>query len=141
VTAREQCAAASGASPLEDLLSAIVACGEVHLVVKNAGATAEFRGKATASIGEEWLTIQLVGTPDHVHVRRAALTGAEFLVEPSKNCGVLFLSDDDEPVLTCRLPGTAEDRPGYSAERRAAFDRVEARHRGVPWRRGLGAGS
>jgi len=141
VTAREQRAAARAASSLEDLLGAIIACGEVHLVVKNAGATAELRGEARLSIGEEWLTIELVGTPDHLHVRRAALTGAEFLTEASKNRGVCFLAEEGQPVLTCRLPGTAEGRPGYSAERRAAFDALEASDRGALWRRRSEAGS
>ena len=141
MTAREQRAAASAASSLEDLLGALIVCGEVHLVVKNAGATAELRGEARLSIGEEWLTIELVGTPDHLHVRRAALTGAGFLTEASKNHGVCFLGEEGQPVLTCRLPGTAEGRPGYSAERRAAFDAVEASHRGALWRRRSEAGS
>ena len=141
MTASEPRAAARAASSLEDLLVAILACGEVHIVVKNAGVTAELRGEARLSIGEEWLTIELVGTPDHLHVLRAALTGAEFLTEASKNRGVCVLGEEGHPVLTCRLPGTAEGRPGYSAERRAAFDALEASHRGALWRRRPEAGS
>ncbi len=45
------------------------------------------------------------------------------------------INRDDQAVLACYLPGTADDRPGYSPSRRAAFDRIEARHRGAPWRR------
>jgi hypothetical protein len=126
---------------LEDVLRAIVACGEVHLVVKNAGVTAELRGQATISSGEEWLTIELLGTPDHLHVRRCALIQAEFLTEAAKNRGVRFTGHDDQVILTCHVRGTAESRPEYSAERRAAFDEIAAQYHGTPERRGVEKGS
>jgi hypothetical protein len=129
VTVHERRAAASSASRIEELLQAMVALEEVHLVVKNAGATAEFRGATRLSTGEEWLTIEVVGTPHHLHVRRGALHRAEFLTDGSKNCGVRFLGDADQPLLTCYWPGTAEDRPGYLPSRRVAFDRIEAGYR------------
>ncbi len=103
--------------------------------MKNRGATAELRGAARVSIGEAWLTIEVIGTPHHLHLRRGAVSRAEFLIGSAKNRGVRFLADDDQAVLACYLPGTADDRPGYSPSRRAAFDRIEARHRGAPWRR------
>ena len=126
---------------LEDLLRTIVACGEVHLVVKNAGATAELRGEATVSSGEGWLTIELVGTPDHLHVRRCALIRAEFLTEPAKNRAVRFLGQDDQVVLTCHLRSTVESHPEYSAERRAAFDEIATQYQGAPAHRGAEGGS
>lgn len=140
MTAHEQRATGCAAS-LEDLLLAILACGEVHLVVKNAGATAELWGEARVKVSPEWLTIELVGTRDHLHVRRAALAGAAFLTEASKNRGVQFLEGEEHPVLTCRLPGTAKGRPDYCAERRAAFDQIETQYRGAPWRRSVEGGS
>jgi hypothetical protein len=126
---------------LEDMLRAIAACGEVHLVVKNAGATAELRGQATISSGEEWLTIELLGTPDHLHVRRCALIRAEFLTDAAKNRCVRLIGHDDQVILTCHLRGTAESRPEYSAERRAAFDEIAAQYHGTPGRRGVENGS
>jgi hypothetical protein len=141
VTGHGQRATGSSASALEELLQALVACDEVHLIVKNVGATAELRGAARLSIGESWLTIEVVGTPHHLHVRRGALSRAEFLTGGTKNCGVRFLMDEDQAVLACYLPGTAEDRPGYSSSRRAAFDRLVARHCGAPSARPSEGGS
>lgn len=121
-------------APLEALLEALVVCDEVHLVIKNAAATAELRGRATLRRSAEWLTIQLEESPSHAHVRRGAFQRAEFLTDSGKNRGVRFLGANAGAALTCLLPGTAEAREGFSASRLEAFARLERAHRGAAWR-------
>lgn len=121
--------------PLEELLASLVACEEVRLIVKNEGATAEIRGRATLRIGPQWLTIEVGGGPDHVHVRRGELASAEFATVPGKNLGVRFFGADGRAILACILPGTNDGATDYSPDRRRAFDAIETAHRGTPWRR------
>jgi Haem utilisation ChuX/HutX len=127
--------------PLEALLAEIVDCEEVHLVVKNEAATSELRGRGALRTGDEWLTIEIGGGSDHVHVRRGQLASAEFVVTPGKNRGVRFHAEDGRVVLTCIVPRTKEDDPNRSAERLHRFERIEANHRSAAWRRDRGASS
>lgn len=122
------------AAPLEALLEALVACDEVQLVIKNEAATAELRGRARLRRSAEWLTIELEGGPSHAHVRRGAFLRAEFLTEPGKNRGVLLLGANAGAALTCYLPGTGEERQGFSPSRLEAFVRLERAHRNAAWR-------
>lgn len=122
-------------SPLEELLNGLLTCEEVNLVVRNGRATAEIRGAAHLRIGDEWLTINMEGRTDHVHVQRGSLVQAEFLVVPGKNKAVRFFDDDGQTVLTCYLPGTGEGRSDFSSTRQAAFTRLETSARGASWRR------
>lgn len=121
--------------PLEELLASLVACEEIRLVVKNAGATAELRGHATLRSGPQWLTIEIGGGPDHAHVRRGELVSAEFSAVPGKNLGVRFFGADGRVILACILPGTNDRATDCSPRRRQAFEAIEAAHRSAPWRR------
>lgn len=118
--------------PLEELLASLIDCEEIRLVVKNDAATAELCGHATLRTGPQWLTIEIGGGPDHVHVRRGDLVSAEFSTVPGKNLGVRFFGADGEAILACILPGTNDGATDYSPKRRQA---IEAAHRGAPWRR------
>jgi hypothetical protein len=121
--------------PLEELLASVVAGEEIRLVVKNDGATAELRGRATLRTGPQWLTIEIGGGPDHVHVRRGDLVSAEFFALRGKNVGVRFFDADGRAILACIVPGTNDGATDYSPKRRQAFDAIETAHRGAPWRR------
>jgi hypothetical protein len=121
--------------PLEGLLASLVDCDELRLVVKNDAATAELRGRATLRTGPEWLTIEVDGGPDHVHVRRGSLASAEFSTAPGKNHSVRFFGPDGRGALACIVPGTNDGASDYSPDRRRAFEAIEAAHRGAPWRR------
>lgn len=120
--------------PLEALLEELLRWDEVHLIIKNEAATAELRGRTRLRRGAEWLTIELEESASHAHIRRGAISRAEFLSAPGKSRGVRFLAADHSPAVTCFLPGTAADREGFSASRLETFERLEMAHRRAPWR-------
>ena len=124
-------------SPLEELLNALLSCEEVNCVVRNEWATAEIRGAAQLRVSNQWLTITMSDSSDHLHVQRGALIQAEFLLVRGKNKAVRFFSADGQTVLTCYLPGTGEGRPDFSQIRQAAFAQLEVSSRDTPWRRNL----
>ena len=78
-------------NPLEALLAELVAGEEIHLVVTNDAVTSELRGRGTFRAGEDWLTIEVGGGPDHVHVRRGQLVSAEFVVGEAREIGTKIL--------------------------------------------------
>lgn len=125
-------------NPLEALLAELVAGEEIHLVVKNDAVTSELRGRGAFRSGEDWLTIEVGGGPDHVHVRRGQLVSAEFVVVPSKNRSVRFYAEDGRVVLTCIVPRTKDGDPNASLDRVRALEQIESSHRGAPWRRDSG---
>ncbi len=116
-------------TPCEMLLGSLIESGEIHLVVKNEGVTAELRGRGELRASPQWLTIEVAGGPDHVHLRRGALARAEFSAEPGKNRSVRFLDGGGRVLLACLLPGTREGAPAYAPDRVRALERLEAAHR------------
>jgi hypothetical protein len=117
---------------LIELLEALAGWDEIRFVVRNESAIAELCGKPTVRRTEEYLTIELSGSPDHLHVRHSALARAEVAGGAERNCFVRFFDPAGAPVLTCYVPRTNRAKSDFDPARRAAFEALKARCADAP---------
>jgi hypothetical protein len=114
------------------LLEALAGWDEIRFVVRNQSAIAELCGKPTVRRSEEYLTVEISGSPDHLHLRQNALARAEIAAGAERNCFVKFLDPAGELVVTCYVPRTNRARADFDPVRRAAFDALKARYADAP---------
>jgi hypothetical protein len=124
-------AQAAPAGPLEALIEELAGLEELHLVVNTGAAAVELRGKASARRGPQWLTLEMAGSPDHIHLRRSEIAAARPMASTRGNRAVRFFSADGRALMTVYLPGTSPERSDFKPERAQALDRVLQRHPGV----------
>jgi putative heme iron utilization protein len=111
-----------------ELLETLAGWDEIRFVVRNQSAIAELCGKPTVRHSDEYLTIEIAGSPDHLHVRTSALVRAELAGGAERNCLVRFLDSSGEPVLTCYVPRTNPVKGDFEPARAAAFESLKARY-------------
>lgn len=116
-----------------ELLREIAQWEEARFIVRNDAAIAEICGKARIREGDEYVTIEITGSPDHLHLRRAGLARAAFVPGKQRNCSVRLLGPDGRtPVLNCYLPRSGSGKDDFDPHRREQFDSLLARYSGRP---------
>jgi len=98
--------------------------GERILIVKQDGVISEIRGEVECSYTAEWITLKMPGCRCHVHVARAELATAAFVMrakaEGRMSYSVEIKSRAGASLLKIYFPA-APDEPGV-----AAYERLKA---------------
>jgi len=108
----------------EAFLKSLCEGGERILIVKQDGVISEIRGKVECSCTAEWITLKMPGCRCHVHVARAELAKAAFVVrakaEGQMSYSVEIKSQAGALLLKIYFPA-ASDEPAV-----AQYERLRA---------------
>lgn len=109
----------------EVFLKSLCEGGDRILIVKQDGVISEIRGKVECSYTAEWITLKMPGCRCHVHVARAALAKAAFVVrtkaEGQMSYSVEIKSRAGALLLKIYFPAASDEPAAVPYERLRAL--------------------